>query len=231
MDSSKDSVVELWSRYREERCNDAKHKLIEIYLPYANAVAANTYRQYMSLGIEYADCLHFGYIGLLESLERYDSNGDASFETFSTYRIRGNILNNLDRYSERSRQAAYRRDLAKERIESISSVGGASDNAFDAMVNLVLEVAVSHVVDDSLSTAREECSPPNEKLDDIFESKAVADLLTELSDVERFVVTNHYFFEMTMVDIAEVMGVTKSRVSQIHSVAIKKLRAGVAKSW
>src|SRR5262245_12196656 len=111
--SDDDSARTLWARFRHSRELTLRGRLIERYLPLARAAAARYYRLRPDDSVSFEDYLQYARIGLVEAIDDYDPGREASFETYSSYRIRGALLNGLTRESE----IAAKRSLWRTRIQ------------------------------------------------------------------------------------------------------------------
>src|SRR5258708_35994595 len=118
----------LWQRYVADRDPVLRAKLIERYLPTAQKLAAYAYSRRGPQAPEFADYLQWARLGMIEAFDRYDPKREASFVTFAGYRIRGAILNGLERATEQAAQHARRKQIEKELVEAVIGGGvGASE--------------------------------------------------------------------------------------------------------
>lgn len=195
----------------------------------ARSSARYFYSKRVCSDADYEDYLHYAYTGLLESIDRFDSTGGASFKTFASYRIKGAILNGIEKFSEYREQVAFRIRLREERLDSLGHIvrSADKDTLFDEMVGLTLDLAVGLMLEGAVSM-REHI-----RLDsDITHNKYLFDqtkvkLLERvgaLPEKEKFVIELHYFYHASFIDIATTLAVSKGRVSQLHKNAIFKLR-------
>src|SRR5258708_33572734 len=114
----------LWQRCVADRDRVLRAKLIERYLRTAQKLAAYAYSRRGPQAPEFADYLQWARLGMIEACDRYDPKREASFVTFAGYRIRGAILNGLERATEGAAQLAYRKHMEKERIDSVVEEAG-----------------------------------------------------------------------------------------------------------
>ena len=108
-----DEEAALWRSYIADRDPLLRAKLIERYLPTAQKLAAYAYSRRGPQAPEFADYLQWARLGMIEAFDRYDPKREASFVTFAGYRIRGAILNGLERATEQAAQHARRKQMEK----------------------------------------------------------------------------------------------------------------------
>src|SRR5215468_7623359 len=119
-DGGDESMHALWERFRDTRSVPLRGRLIERYLPLARAAAARFYRLRSDDSVPFEDYLQYARIGLVEAIDDYDPSREASFETYSSYRIRGAVLNGLGRESEVAAQRSFWRTRTQDRIDGFS---------------------------------------------------------------------------------------------------------------
>ncbi len=199
-------------------------------LDLVKSIAWDVYRK-ASLGyVEIRDLIQLGVVGLLESISRFDPAAETSFAGFASKRIRGAMLNGLEKQSEYHAQSAFRRRIRRERLESLAKFGGAADGPSDVfmqMVETALGLAVGYLLEDTTMYVDENRSV-GQSYASAGEMAAVSEslksLVSMLPEPDRQIVELHYFGAVQFSDIAEMMRLTKGRVSQIHARALKVLR-------
>ncbi|HEY3418757.1 MAG TPA: FliA/WhiG family RNA polymerase sigma factor [Armatimonadota bacterium] len=246
-------MVELWTAYREAPNLNVRRQLIEQYAPLAKYVVDRLNLQ-PSGGISYDDLIGQAIVGLIEAIDRFDPSRGVKFNTFAYYRIRGavmDMLRELD-WMPRSLRAKGNGIVAViARLESelgrtptdeeVAAAMGISVQQFD---ELAQEVGGQALV--SLDETTEQLNGDNDIAlgDTIADDRAVspegdlekkdqrevlAEAIDELPENERLVVSLYYHDGLTLKEIGKVLGVTESRVCQLHSKAILRLR-GMMKS-
>jgi RNA polymerase sigma factor for flagellar operon FliA len=197
-------------------------------------------------GLDFEDLLSFGALGLLDAIDRFEPDRGWCFQTFAVPRIRGAILDELRRYdwiSRTGREKIARLERATERLSASGSVP--DDEALMAELGLdekgyreLLEIAGrSYVVslDEVLALEdgdvqregilQDEAPSPLERVEQLEETERVALALRALPERERLLVTLYYYEGLTLKEIGRILGVTESRVSQLHGRALSLLRA------
>jgi RNA polymerase sigma factor FliA len=219
----------LWKRFREHSDIVARSLLVEKYSPLVKTLAATLFAKRHDDEVEFDDFFQFGMVGLIESIDRYEPEKGAAFKTFASYRIRGAILNGLEKTTERHEQYAFRARLRKERIESITSVDGKEqkDDLFEEMVEVALGLAICYMLEDTGLVQDTSGTNNNQAYDsnEMFIVKTrLIETIADLPDRQRSIIAQHYFEGISFNDIAKSMSVTKGRVSQIHKQALQMLR-------
>lgn len=237
----------LWLRLKAGD-ETAREQLAQRHLPHAHRVAATYYRRRLHNEIEFDDYLQLAILGMMESLDRFDSSIGIQFRTFSSRRMHGTILDGLERMTEKQQQIAARRRAQKERIDSLvaspSSLGHGlppiSDNdssqtaaLFRYLAEVGVGLALSFMLDGTGMYDQGEANIRSHPDGDATYYRRAelcqlrAKLLAHIDDLKpqaRHVIRCHYVQEVPFADIAESMGLTKGRVSQIHREALLWLR-------
>ena len=226
-DQAKAEEEALWRSYRATSDPDVRVRLVDRYLPSAHKLAAYLYARRPDRNAEFADYLQYACVGLIEALDRYDPARGASFDTFASYRIRGAILNGLEQSTERSAQVAYRRQVERERADSLVQAPGSSADAFEGLVAMTIEMALGYALEDSGLTGESGRTDPYRT----YELKRLRErlllIVEALPERERRIIKWHYFEYLDFKVIGEVFGLSKGRISQLHARALKLIRNGL----
>jgi len=240
--------AELWRRYKEEGDDDAREQLILEYLELVRHTAGQ-----MAMGmpteIQASDLETYGVFGLIDALEKFNIEREIKFETYAVTRIRGAILDgvrNMDWVPASVRRKS--RDIENAHQHLRASLGRpATEEEVASYLGIPLEKLHDHLHQISQSSlayldeSRSSEDPlgvdtllnsvPDQEAVDPFEAatwKAQRDSLAraieELSEQKRLVVTLYYFEGLTLTEIARVMDLSPSRISQIHTKAVTSLR-------
>ena len=241
---------ELWRRCKVDGDERARERLVVAYSPLVKYVAGR-----MASGlpshVEEADLISYGLLGLIGAIERYDPDREIKFETFAVSRIKGAIIDELRSLdwvprSIRSRARAIERVHAKlenhlQRTPTEEELAEQLGMDVDAFRDVLLEIANSSVLalDDLwtmadpgggqislLDTIRDPAAiDPQEEIDATELKDRLAVAIESLPDRERLVIALYYYESLTLREIGEVLGVTESRVSQLHTKAVLGLRS------
>ena len=243
----------LWQRFIADGNADARLQLIDAYQPFAKSMAARLYARRPDSDIEFGDYLQHAFIGLIESVDRYRPEEKASFTTFASYRIRGAVLDGVEKASERREAGAYARRVANERLRSLDSEdfgsrreeakrgssrnsadaskrGDANDaggDAFASLVSVTTRLALAFLLEDAGMTRDAKAA----SADDPYAMNLMRDLaerlveaMDELPERDRNILRCHYFGHMDFTCVAKLLGLSKGRVSQLHRRALDRLR-------
>jgi RNA polymerase sigma factor for flagellar operon FliA len=243
-------LKELWRRCKEEGDERARERLVVAYSPLVKYVAGR-----MASGlpshVEEGDLISYGLIGLIGSIERYDLDREIKFETYAVSRIRGAIIDELRSLDWVPRSVrAKARDVEKAHSKLENRLGRApseEEMADDLEVSVddfrttLLEIANSSVLalDDLwtvsdpdggqvslLDTIRDpNAVDPEEAIDTVELKDRLAEAIESLPDRERLVIALYYYETLTLREIGDVLGVTESRVSQLHTKAVLGMRS------
>ena len=242
MNSSKDEK-QLWEEYIHTGAG--RDELIVKYLPLIKYVVgrmAVTPPQ----GLDYEDLLSFGVFGLMDAIEKFDPSKGFVFQTYAIPRIRGAILDELrkcDWFSRTGREKVQKLNRAMEKVLSekgelrddllIAEMGVTEDEYYEiqdlASRGYITSLDDLTPFDDGEvsveATLADEREGISERLDDESEKQELIEALSELPERERTMLSLYYYEGLNLKEIGKVMGVTESRVSQIHGKALSMLRA------
>jgi len=241
---------DLWRRYKEEGDEGARERLVVAYSPMVKFVAGRLGAGLPS-HVEDADLISYGLVGLIGAIERFEPERGIKFETFAMTRIRGAIideLRSLDWVPRSVRSRAREIEAAQAKLEhelqrapSEAELASKLNMTEEELQSALLEIANSSVYAlDELWTVSDSSGDQVSLLDTIADDSAadpqealasteVKDLLTEaiggLPEREQLVVALYYYENLTLREIGEVLGVTESRVSQLHTKAVMRLKS------
>lgn len=221
---------ELWARYSSEPTPSARVELFDFYLPLARSVARRHVRAQALNAVPFDDLLQLACAGLLEAIDRFKPELGIPFRYFGARRISGNILNGVAQYSEINQQISFRKRVTRERVQSVQGVFSADlafDEALDILGNIAAGLAIGLMLERSPATNGDAHDPaPN-----AYETMAWRQTITliereidTLPERQATIVRLHYQNNMTFQQLGDLLGITKGRVSQLHSTAIALLR-------
>ncbi len=241
---------ELWSQYLATGEAALRDQLIERYAPLVKYVVGRMTIASASL-LDTDDLLGFGTVGLLDAINRFDPSRGVKFETYALQRIRGSIIDafrKLDIVPRSARRRAREIDGAQAQLqqalgrnpdddELADHLGLSRDGLNRAMVDasctiLSLERPLGSLDgDDSLTLSDtiedETAAVPQAEIERQEEYAALVGALGSLAERDRLVISLYYYEELTLREISEVLGVTESRVCQLHVRALSRLRANL----
>jgi RNA polymerase sigma factor for flagellar operon FliA len=248
-----DDIQTLWRRFKSTRDKDVRDRLILTYAPLVKFVAGRL-GSGLPAHVDEGDLVSYGLLGLIGAIERYEPDRDVKFETYAIARIKGSIIDELRAMdwvprSVRSRARDIERAIGElesklgraptddeiaeklgvtqeELDESLSEISRTSIAALDELWTVSGsggdQVALIDTIEDT------EGPQPQAALDKSELRDTIAEAIARLPEREKLVVTLYYYEELTLREIGEVLGVTESRVSQLHTKAILRLKARLA---
>jgi len=239
----------LWYEYRRTQDEKLRDRLILTYAPLVKYVAGRL-GSGLPAHVEEGDLVSYGLLGLIGAIERYDPDRDVKFETYAIARIKGSIIDELRALDWVPRSVRARaRDIERAVAELESKLGRApNDDEIAAKLGLTedeLEESLTEISRSSIAALDElwtvsaggdqialidtiedtQGPEPQSALAQTELREAMADAIARLPEREKLVVTLYYYEELTLREIGEVLGVTESRVSQLHTKAILRLKA------
>ncbi len=254
---AQDETQALWREYTKSKDQGVRDRLILTYAPLVKYVAGRL-GSGLPAHVDENDLVSYGLLGLIGAIERFDPNRDIKFETYAIARIKGSIIDELRAMdwvprSVRSRARDIERAIGElerklmraptdeeisEKLgvsvddlnESLSEIGRSSIAALDELWTISSgagggdQVALIDTIEDTQGPE------PQSELAQTELKEALGEAIARLPEREKLVVTLYYYEELTLREIGEVLGVTESRVSQLHTKAILRLKARLAGS-
>lgn len=236
----------LWEQYKVNHDQRIKDALIMKYASFVKYVAGRIAVNLPS-NVEFDDLVSYGILGLIDAIDKYDPARNVKFKTYAKTRIRGAIFDELrllDWTPRSIRQKARKLEKAYAKLE-----GKLGRDAKDEEIAEYLNIDISELhklfdetkkslllsldeifYDDEEGSSRfdfiedQKSDNPQAKIEEAEAKKILADAISKLSDRERMVVTLYYYEELTSKEIGKILGVSDSRVSQLHTKAILRLR-------
>jgi RNA polymerase sigma factor for flagellar operon FliA len=243
------AIEELWADYKATSSREARDRLIVHYSPLVKYVAGR-----VSVGlpqhIEQSDLVSYGIFGLIDAIDKFDTDRNIKFETYAIARIKGAIIDELRsidwvprsvRAKARSVEKAYAKLEAQllrtPSDQEVADELGITEEDLHGIFNQISFVGLV-ALDEVLSGSgdRGESTTLGDTIPDkgegpvaafeVEEMKQIlASAINRLGDREKIVLTLYYYEGLTLAEIGEVLGVTESRVCQIHTKAVLQLRA------
>ncbi len=222
--------------------DDSHDVLVEQYLPLVKRIAYHLINR-LPPSLQLDDLKQAGVIGLLEAARNYDPRQGASFETYAGIRIRGAMLDEMRRTDWTPRSVHRKARTVSEVVREIenregrdardSEVADALGMSLEAYHGILQDVATSRVFRledlglDECNDADAEAGPLS-SLQDAHFCEALGGAISGLPERERMVVRMYYEHGMVLREIGQTLGVSESRVCQIHGKALVRLRARMA---
>lgn len=236
----------LWEDYANTKSPEIREKIILEYAPLVKVVAGRL-SMYLGYNVEYEDLVSYGIFGLIDAIDKFDCLKDVKFETYASLRIRGAILDQIrkmDWIPRTIRQKQKRIDAAVKEIETqygrsatdeeiAKSLGITDEEYLDWQSQMKITNVVSlnefleqgsEVSNEAGSTRSEAFDSPEEILERDELKKMLAQALELLTEKERKVIVLYYYEDLTLKEISNILEVSESRISQLHTRALQKMR-------
>ena len=244
-----EDMQRVWLEYRRTKDQKLRDRLILTYAPLVKYVAGRL-GSGLPAHVDDEDLASYGLLGLIGAIERFDPSREIKFETYAMGRIKGAIIDELRSLdwvprSVRSRARQIERTIGELEAklgraptdEEIAGKLGVSQEELDDDLFQISRTSIAALDElwtvsaggDQVSlidTIEDTTGPsPTLALDETELREAMADAIAGLPEREKIVITLYYYEELTLREIGEVLGVTESRVSQLHTKAVLRLKA------
>lgn len=242
---SAEDKLKLWEEYSKNKTPELRERIIIEYASLVKIVAGKL-GIYLGYNVEYDDLVGYGTFGLIDAIDKYDFDKGVKFETYASLRIRGAILDQVRRMDwlpRTVRQKQKRMDAAYQKLETESG-RFATDEELAAELEISVEelgqwqaqakaagvVSLDEYLEQGsengiVGTAEsEEFAQPEKQMEQKTMKELLVQSLESLTEKEKKVVLLYYYEELTLKEISEVLEVSESRISQLHTKAIQKLR-------
>ncbi len=242
------SAAETYEQMSERAADNCDELLLE-QLPQVKYIARRIHER-LPQHVPFDDLLHAGIVGLIDAMHKYDASKNVRFASYAKFRIRGAILDSLrdlDWSPRDLRRKARRLESAMQKLQSelghsasepeLAQAMGMTLEEFQHMLDEIRGLEVGSLQIESLEDGRETdlsetiAGPPDRDPLTLYlqgeRKQILADAIAQLPEREQQVLALYYQEELTMKEVGAVLGVGESRVSQIHSVAVARLRAAL----
>ncbi|MCH5281013.1 MAG: FliA/WhiG family RNA polymerase sigma factor [Lachnospiraceae bacterium] len=234
----------LWQDYHQHKSQDLREKIILEYAPLVKLVAGRL-SMYLGYNVEYDDLVGYGVFGLIDAIDKFDTCKDVKFETYASLRIRGAILDQIrkmDWIPRTIRQRQRKIETVMKEIETttgrtatdeeIAKGLGISDDEYldwQSQMKITGVVSLNEYIEQGGPELKGERSSSQYQIpEDVAEQAELKEKLKEsldtLTEKERKVVLLYYYEDLTLKEISNILEVSESRVSQLHTKALSKMR-------
>lgn len=241
---------ELWIRYKESGDESARDELVVNHLKVVKYVAGRM-AIHIPSSIEMNDLMGWGALGLMDAVEKFDHTQDVKFSTYATIRIRGSIIDQIRTldWAPRSLRAMARKvGNAREKLRqqkgsepNTDEIGEELETSGKEVEQCIAQVQTAQVLslDDYLPgdegeesrkvdiTADANAKTPVTEAEATERRERIALVILELPDQQQKVLNLYYYEELTLKEIGAVLGVSESRICQVHSAAVKQLKIAI----
>ena len=234
----------IWDEYIKNPSPELRERIITEYAPLVKVVAGRL-SMYLGYNVEYEDLVSYGIFGLIDAIDKFDVDKDVKFETYASLRIRGSILDQIRKMDWIPRTVRQKQKKIDEAIRSIETKTGRNATDEDIAREIGIketelndwqsQLKVTNVV--SLNEFLEQGGEPvmdarnnthfilpEEAIAQEELKKVLGETLELLTEKERKVILLYYYEDLTLKEISNVLEVSESRVSQLHTKALLKMR-------
>ncbi|MCL2031213.1 MAG: FliA/WhiG family RNA polymerase sigma factor [Oscillospiraceae bacterium] len=249
MAENPEKLSRLWKEFSVSRNLELRNQLVMQYVHLVKTIVLRlipTYRKY----VDFDDLMSCGLIGLMDAIDKFDIHKEVKFETYATLRVKGEIIDQIrkmdwapislrqkikrieegfDTLEARNGRSATETEVAEFVSMSVDDVKRTLDESHTFNIICLDEILVDRVKSEELLASSE--GSPEENLELTEMKETLARFVDELPEREKLVVSMYYAEEMTLKEIGAAMGVSESRVSQIHSKALMTLRTKMKQAF
>lgn len=236
----------LLEEYAKTKSADAREKIILEYAPLVKVVAGRL-SVYLGYNVEYEDLVSYGIFGLIDAIDKFDCLKEVKFETYASLRIRGAILDQIrkmDWIPRTIRQKQKRIDTVIRQIEQetghnatdeeiAEKLGITGEEYLDwqSQIKVTGLVSLNEYMEQGSDVAQDysrqstfRFEAPEEKVEREELTRMLGEALKLLTEKEQKVITLYYYEELTLKEISSILEVSESRVSQLHTRALQKMK-------
>ncbi|MDE6881796.1 MAG: FliA/WhiG family RNA polymerase sigma factor [Lachnospiraceae bacterium] len=236
----------LWEEYARAKSPEVREKIILEYAPLVKVVAGRL-SMYLGYNVEYEDLVSYGIFGLIDAIDKFDFLKDVKFETYASLRIRGSILDQIRKMDWiprtirqkqkkidaviREIETRYGRSATDEEISAGLGITGEEYLDWQSQMKITNVVSLNEFLEQGSEVPNESAQSRSSQFDspeEVLEREEIRKMLVEslelLTEKERKVIVFYYYEDLTLKEISNILGVSESRISQLHTRALQKMR-------
>jgi RNA polymerase sigma factor for flagellar operon FliA len=234
----------LWEDYAKKKIPELQEKIIIEYAPLVKLVAGRL-SMYLGYNVEYDDLVGYGTFGLIDAVDKFDYSKGVKFETYASLRIRGAILDQIrkmDWIPRSIRQKQRKIDMAYQSLEqkygrlaSDDEIAMELEISIDELENWQNQTKITNIIslDEFMeqgteSKVEQSLTADFDQPDRIVEKQELKEVLVKtletLTEKEKKVIVLYYYEELTLKEISRILEVSESRISQLHTKALQKMK-------
>lgn len=218
---------QLWQRIVEDSCQLARQKIFSLYQNWAAAIAAQWTGKLFIPGAEYEDFVQYANLGLLEAIDGFNPSLGFEFATYARHRIKGSILNSIFRFSEKTANLKRTEQETNQLVSDLLSAQQETNQSpLLALSELILDLSIDYALQnpaiepDPLMLMGTAYTSPEYNA---FADK-VSGRVRQLDEPMATILKLYYQQGLNFQQIAEILDLTKGRISQLHKAALSQLR-------
>lgn len=234
----------IWEKYTKNPTQEMRAQIIIEYAPLVKIVAGRL-SMYLGGNVEYEDLVSYGVFGLIDAIDKFDTNKDVKFETYASLRIRGSILDQIRKMDWIPRTVRQRQRKIDEAIKSLEArtgktptdemlaeelgVSGEELLSWQSQLKVTNVVSLNEFVESGNEPVMDEkgnfrFAQPEEVIAETELKQMLKDAMQLLTEKEQKVILLYYYEDLTLKEISRVLEVSESRISQLHTKALQKMK-------
>ena len=234
----------LWEEYQKKKTPELREKLIIEYSPLVKLVAGRL-SMYLGYNVEYDDLVSYGIFGLIDAIDKFDLGKEVKFETYASLRIRGTILDQIRKMDWIPRTVRQRQRKIDEAIKSLEArtgktptdemlaeelgVSGEELLSWQSQLKVTNVVSLNEFVESGNEPVMDakgnfRFAQPEEVIAETELKRMLKDAMQLLTEKEQKVILLYYYEDLTLKEIRRVLEVSESRISQLHTKALQKMK-------
>ena len=234
----------IWEKYTKNPTQEMREQIIIEYAPLVKIVAGRL-SMYLGGNVEYEDLVSYGVFGLINAIDKFDTNKDVKFETYASLRIRGSILDQIRKMDWIPRTVRQRQRKIDEAIKSLEArtgktptdemlaeelgVSGEELLSWQSQLKVTNVVSLNEFVESGNEPVMDakgnfRFAQPEEVIAETELKRMLKDAMQLLTEKEQKVILLYYYEDLTLKEISRVLEVSESRISQLHTKALQKMK-------
>ena len=234
----------IWEKYTKNPTQEMREQIIIEYEPLVKIVAGRL-SMYLGGNVEYEDLVSYGVFGLIDAIDKFDTNKDVKFETYASLRIRGSILDQIRKMDWIPRTVRQRQRKIDEAIKSLEArtgktptdemlaeelgVSGEELLSWQSQLKVTNVVSLNEFVESGNEPVMDakgnfRFAQPEEVIAETELKRMLKDAMQLLTEKEQKVILLYYYEDLTLKEISRVLEVSESRISQLHTKALQKMK-------
>lgn len=212
--------AQLWRAWAESRTAAARTKLFFFYSHWGRSLAGMLLSRYPHPLAEWADYVNLASMGLLQAIDRFDPDKQARFQSYAEPYVRGAVLKGLACYVKDKRK------VSRDRLESLTGEGrfADTDSDLEQVVNAAVDLAFGYFLELGIVSEEPEDNGPLRIYEQEHFSQGLDAMIRQLPEREQQIIVGHYYQHLNFVELSQLMGLSRPRVSQLHAQALKRVR-------
>lgn len=208
----------LWQCWMNHRDAATRTRLFFLYTPWSRLMARKLMARYAHPLAEWHDYASLSAIGLLLAIDRFDATVTTRFQTFAEKYVKGSVLKGLSCFARDCQR------VSRDRLDSFSGDGRYDDRDLEQSVNAAVGLAFGCFLELGINNADAVSGDPLGIYQQDLRDHTLIEIIRRLPEREQHVIIGHYYQHHSFMELSHLLGVSKSRISQLHGQALKRAR-------